>query len=129
LKADGIRSVAVGGDVIGAVITGDHNQVFIGRYERLRDMYLSPRETFARHDPSRFVGRQWLVHEVDEFLRREECGYFVLEADAGLGKSALLTELVRTRHYLHHFVRPGAASRVDAALQSMAAQLVLGDRQ
>jgi hypothetical protein len=118
------RSVAVGRDVIGTLITGDRNQVFIGRYERLRDYYLSPWETFARHDPDRFVGRKWLTDQVDEFLSRERCGYFVLEADAGLGKSAFLAELVRTRGYLHHFVRPGPASRVDTALRSLAAQLV-----
>src|SRR6476646_5124319 len=108
--AAGTRSVAVGRDVIGTLITGDRNQVFIGHYERLRDHYLSPRETFARHDPDRFVGRKWLTDQVDEFLAQEKCGYFVLEADAGLGKSAFLTELVRTRRYLHHFVRPGPAS-------------------
>ena len=86
--------------------------------------YLPPWDTFARHDPDRFVGRDWLTAQVDAFLTRERCGYFVLEADAGLGKSAFLAELVRRRGYLHHFVRPGAASRVDAALKSLAAQLV-----
>jgi hypothetical protein len=122
--AAGPRSVAVGGNVIGAIITGDHNQVFVGPYERLRDLYMSPRETFARHDPHRFVGREWLAAQFDAFLNQDRCGYFVLEADAGVGKSAFLAELVRTRRYLHHFVRPGTASRVDAALKSLAAQLV-----
>jgi hypothetical protein len=103
---------------------GDAGDVFVGRYQRLRDQYLPPWDIFARHDPHRFVGREWLSSQIDEFINHEQCGYFVLEADAGLGKSAFFTNLVRTRGYLHHFVQPGPASRVDAALKSLAAQLV-----
>ena len=40
-KAQGNRSIAIGGDVIRSIlITGDHNKVFVGDYERLRDAYI-----------------------------------------------------------------------------------------
>lgn len=99
--ADG--SVVVGRDVINSIInTGDHNQFFIGDYERLRDAYIEPWPVFERVNLSHFVGREWLLAEVDAFLRDHDRGYFILEAEAGLGKTAFLAWLVRQRGYIHH---------------------------
>jgi hypothetical protein len=125
--AAGERGVAVGRDVIGGIIsTGDHNQFFIGDYERLRDAYIEPWPVFERVDLTHFVGREWLLAEVDAFLHNHRRGYFILEADAGLGKTTFLAWLVKERGYIHHFVElaPGLEG-VGRGLKNLASQVVL----
>ena len=127
ISTQGDRSVVVGRDVINSIInTGDHNQFFIGDYERLRDAYIEPWSVFERVNLDRFVGREWLLDEVDDFLRDHDRGYFILEAEAGLGKTTFLAWLVRERGYIHHFTElaPGLEG-VGRGLKNLAAQLVL----
>jgi hypothetical protein len=50
-----------------------------------------------------------LTEQFDSFLAESSSGYFVLEAKAGLGKTALLAYLVKERGYIHHFVELGPA--------------------
>lgn len=84
----GNREVIIGRDVIHSIInTGDHNHFFIGDYERLRDAYIEPWSIFRKVDLHHFIGREWLLAEVDTFLQNHGCGYFILEAEAGLGKT------------------------------------------
>jgi len=125
--ATGGPSIVVGRDVSRSLLVlGDHNQIFTGIYESLRDAYIEPRSVFKRVDFDHFTGRDWLLQEVDAFLGNNDCGYFVLEAEAGLGKTAFLAWLVRKRGYIHHFVElaPGSAG-VGAGLKNLAAQLIL----
>ncbi len=82
ITASGDRSVAVGTVINSIINTGDHNRFFIGDYERLRDAYIEPWTVFERVNLARFVGREWLLAEVDAFLRDHDRGYFVLEAEA-----------------------------------------------
>ncbi len=126
-QASGLRSVAVGRDVIRSIIsTGDHARIFVGDYERLSDAYIEPWPVFERVQLDHFAGREWLVAEVDAFLREHDRGYFVLEAGAGLGKTTFLAWLTRERGFIHHFAElaPGI-NGTGRALKSIAAQLVL----
>jgi hypothetical protein len=128
VQAQGDRSVVVGRDVINSIInTGDHNRFFIGDYERLQDAYLEPGSVFERVNLEHFVGREWLLAEIDAFLRDHDRGYFILEAAAGLGKTTFLAWLTQERGYIHHFVDSGSGEgrRVNRSLLSLAAQLVL----
>jgi hypothetical protein len=113
---------AEGGSTIQNVV----QQVFVGDYERLRDAYIHPWPVFERVNLDRFVGREWLLAEVDAFLCDHDRGYFILEAEAGLGKTTFLAWLVRERGYIHHFTElaPGLDG-VGRGLKSLAAQLVL----
>ena len=117
----------VGGDVIHSIIVqGNHNRVFAGGYERLRDAYISPRDVFQRVKLDRFAGRDWLTAKVDDFLRDHDRGYFILEAEAGLGKSAFLTHLVEKRGFIHLFAEQARGQEgVAHGLKSLAAQLIL----
>ena len=127
LEVQGDRSVVVGRDAICSIInTGDHNQFFVGDYERFRDAYIEPWSVFGRVDLHHFVGRQWLLAEIDAFLHNNDCGYFILEADAGLGKTTFLAWLTRERKYIHHFIElaPGLEG-VGRGLKNLAAQVVL----
>jgi hypothetical protein len=123
--ASGPRSVATGGDISGLVFTGDiGGNVYIGEYERLEDVRQYADGLVAELDLPHFAGRGWLLEIIDEFLRSADRGYFVLEADAGLGKTAFCAWLARTRGYPQHFARlPGGADTA-AALKNLAAQLI-----
>ena len=110
----------------GSTIRGVVQQVFGGDYERLRDAYIHPWPVFERVNLDHFVGREWLLAEVDAFLRDHDRGYFILEAEAGLGKTTFLAWLVRERGYIHHFTElaPGLDG-IGRGLKNLAAQLVL----
>ena len=126
-KAQADRGAYVGRDVINSIIiTGDHNKFFSGDYESLRDAYIEPWSVFDRVDLSDFVQRPWLLEEVDTFLKQERSGYLIIEAPAGLGKTAFIAWLARERGYVHHFAElaPGLDG-VGRTLRSLAAQLVL----
>ena len=120
------------GDFIGRdkivhfLITGDYNKVFVGNYERLQDAYINPSSVFDRINLEHFTGREWLLAAVDRFLQAHDRGYFILEADAGLGKTAFLAWLAQHRRYIHHFseLTPGQEG-VGIALCNLAAQLSL----
>ncbi|MEZ4868835.1 MAG: effector-associated domain EAD1-containing protein [Caldilineaceae bacterium] len=121
------RAVITGRDVIGSLlITGDHNQVFIGNYQPLGKVYKEPWEVFERTSRLPFTGREWLLAEVDTFLHNHDRGYLILEANAGLGKTAFLVWLTKERGYIHHFceLTPGAEG-VSEGLKNLAAQLAL----
>ena len=65
------------------------------------------------------------MSRVDDFLTCYDRGVFVLEAEAGLGKTAFLAHLVRQRDYIHHFVELARGlDGVAPGLKSLAAQLV-----
>jgi hypothetical protein len=110
----------------GSTVQNVVQQVFVGDYERLRDAYIHPCSVFKRVNLDHFVGREWLLRELDAFLRDHDRGYFILEAKAGLGKTTFLAWLVRERGYIHHFTElaPGLDG-VGRALKNLAAQVVL----
>ena len=90
------------------------------------DAYLEPRRVYERLDLDRFTGRQWLVASIDDFLERQASGYFVLEAEAGMGKTALLARLARERRWLHHFVELARGYEgVPHGLRNLAVQLIV----
>lgn len=118
------RSILIGGNAINnLIVTGNRNKIFFGPYKPLRDAYIWPQSIFEQVDPERFVGREWLLKEVDDFLNKNTRGYFILEAAAGLGKTAFLAWLVKKRAYIHHFTEQ--EPRQEYALKSIAAQLML----
>lgn len=76
ITASGERSVAVGTTINSIFITGDHNRVFVGPYERLRDAYVEPWLVIERVNPAWLVGREWLLAEVVRFLRNHDRGTY-----------------------------------------------------
>jgi hypothetical protein len=119
-------SVAAGRDVVARLLaTGDRNTFFVGGYQRLDEAYVDPWSVFERVRLDRFTGREWLETQVDRFLHENDRGYFVLEAKAGVGKSAFMAHLVKERAWIHHFVElaPGEAGVVTAR-KNLAAQLM-----
>jgi hypothetical protein len=126
VSASGARSVAIGGDVIASlIVTGDNNQIFVGAFELLRDVYIAPLSVFTRVNLDQFVGRAWLDEGIDRFLAHNDKGYIILEAAAGLGKTTFMAHLVKERGWIHFFAEqaPGQEG-IGAAVRSLAAQLI-----
>jgi hypothetical protein len=98
--------------------------IFIGSFERLRDVCFDPAPLVRDLDLDRFTGREWLVAEIEHFIRTRPRGYVVIQAEAGVGKSALAAHLVGTRRWLHHFTRLPGGRSPEAARKSLAAQLI-----
>ena len=62
---------------------------------------------------------------MDAFLHGQDRGYFILEAAAGLGKTAFLAHLVKERGYIHLFAEQVRGQEgVAHGLRSLAAQLI-----
>jgi hypothetical protein len=126
VTASAAGSVAAGHDIINSlIITGDHAVVFRGEYEAIGQSYINHASVFARLDLDHFTGHEATIASIDSFLR-EPRGYIIVEGESGVGKSALLGWLARTRGYIHHFTEltPGPAG-LAPALKSLASQLVL----
>lgn len=121
--AIGNRSAAVGGNFIGQLITGNGNRVFLGDYENLSDAYIYPGPIFEQVNLHRFVGRKWLIDIIDNFIKDQDRGYIVLEADAGFGKTAFMAWLTRTRNCPHAFF--GLNPDGESQLRNLSSQIIL----
>ena len=126
IAAIGNHSIAAAGIVNSIITTGPNSPIFSGTYEKLRDAIILPLEVFDRVHINQFVGRDWLAEKIDSILRDNDRGYIVLEADAGLGKTAFLAWLIKERNYVHHFTElaPGQEG-IEKGLKNLAAQLIL----
>lgn len=73
-----------------------------------------------------FVGRRWLFDAIETFRREERHGYFKIVAEPGMGKTAIMAEMVRRHGWVHHFnVRRSSVIRPETFLSNVCAQLIL----
>lgn len=112
----------------GNVVVGG---VFAGPFARLRDRWLDPGPIFRDVQVERFTGREWLVDQVDRFIGTHGHGHVIVQADAGLGKTALAAWLAWKRDWPCHFTRLSNGRSGLIALSNLGAQLIarygLGD--
>ncbi|MGO1050163.1 hypothetical protein [Crossiella sp. CA198] len=75
-----------------------------------------------------FTGRGWLIEEIDEFIagcvRDRVGGHLLIEAEAGMGKTALATYLAFTRDYPTHVTRLPGGTAPETARTNLVAQLI-----
>lgn len=72
-----------------------------------------------------FVGREYVFSAIETFLNQEPNGYFIVQADPGVGKSAILARYVEQNHCLAHFnVRSQGINRATQFLESICTQLI-----
>jgi hypothetical protein len=75
----------------------------------------------------RFTGREQLRTDIDTAITALRRGYVVVQAEAGVGKTALAAHLVWTRHpAAFHFTWLPMGRSPERARRSLAAQLILG---
>ncbi len=121
--------VNVGGNITdGNVVVGNGNQVVINNYSHFHSAPANLRRSFDAliADKIRnFVGRRFVFDALDEFLNKQDSGYFVLRGVPGIGKSAFMAKLVNDRGYVHHFnIASQNIRSTHAFLENTCAQLI-----
>ena len=72
-----------------------------------------------------FVGREFVFEAIEDFFHKQPNGYFTIEADPGVGKSAILAEYVRRTGCVVHFnVRSQGINRAEEFLKCVCTQLI-----
>jgi hypothetical protein len=91
-------------------------------------LYLQSFDTFIEERRKGFQGRKYVFDALDGFLKdpQYESGYFVIQGDPGIGKSAVLAELIdREKLPLHHFnIAPAGRNSPQLFLRNICARLV-----
>ena len=98
--------------------------MFAGPFARLRDRWLDPAPIFRDVNVDSFKGREWLVDQLDGFIANRDHGHVIVQADAGLGKTALAAWLARERDWPCHFTRGSNGQIGLVALSNLGAQLI-----
>ncbi|HEV7669204.1 MAG TPA: CHAT domain-containing protein [Thermoanaerobaculia bacterium] len=76
-----------------------------------------------------FVGRTWVLSEIDRFLSETPHGVFLLQGEPGIGKSSVMAELVRRHGWVHHFnIRAQGLQSAADFLANVCAQLIAAYR-
>jgi bDLD-like protein len=97
---------------------------FEGKFAQLRSWWLNPKPVFDRVDVDQLFGREQLLDDINRFIRERDRGYILIEAAAGLGKTAVAAWLARTRHYICHFTDQPRGGESLIALRNIGAQLI-----
>jgi hypothetical protein len=73
-----------------------------------------------------FVGRRFVFDAVTTFTNTYPCGYYFIRGDPGIGKSALLAQMVKNNGYIHHFnMRSVGLNTTEQFLQNICAQVIV----
>src|SRR4028118_1250757 len=86
-------------------------------------------ETIIQDRTQDFIGRQFVFSAIAKFLQNNRKGYFVLEADPGVGKSSILAKLVLllNRRCVAHFnSQSQRIVRAEQFLENACLQLIRG---
>ena len=67
------------------------------------DRHIINFDTLIAEKINGFVGRQFVFDALDEFIKNNSSGYFIIRGVCGIGKTALVSKLVNDRGYIHHF--------------------------
>src|SRR5262249_23345463 len=75
-----------------------------------------------------FVGREYVFAAIDEAIGSDDfpSGYVVVQGEPGIGKTAIIGQLVKTRGYVHHFnVAPLGIRSPQSFLSNICAQIIV----
>jgi hypothetical protein len=88
------------------IVVGEHNHIYqyfqSPQQARLASKHIGYLPLIARKTEN-FVGRKFVFDALDEFLNKNESGYFLLFGEPGIGKTAAMAQIVKMRGYPHHF--------------------------
>ena len=86
-------------------------------------------ETLIAEKIQDFVGRKYVFAAIRDFLHKNPKGYFILEADPGVGKSAILAKLVEVwqgRCLTHFNIQAQGIIKPQQFLENICRQLIEG---
>src|SRR6266545_1395469 len=112
------RGIAIGSN------NAIYNYFLDGRYRPLAEHIIS--FDWLIDQAREFVGRAFLLDQLDAFLAQYAQGYIVLTGEPGIGKTAFLAWLVHERHYPHHFnIALQGIRSPEQFLENICAQLIM----
>ena len=93
---------------------------------QVRQMAVPPQfQSLIADKTEGFVGRKFVFDAIEECLQPKSSGYFIIEADPGVGKSAILAEYVRRTGCIAYFnVRSQGITSASEFLKSICTQLI-----
>ena len=89
------------------VVIGDDNTIY--QYFLAQDRYhfltakLYTFTTLIEEKTRGFIGRDFVFEALDTFLQKYDRGYFVVQGEPGIGKTAMISQLIKIRGHIHHF--------------------------
>jgi hypothetical protein len=87
-------------------VIGEHNRIY-NYFQAPQNRSIASKAihflALIERKTENFVGRQFVFDALDDFLSRNPSGYFVISGEPGIGKTALMAQLVKSRGYPHHF--------------------------
>jgi hypothetical protein len=99
---------------------------FTGGWRPLRAGYLDPADARTAILRKPFTGRTWLKREIDAFISNRDRGYFIVQADAGTGKTAFALWYSGLDQHPIHFTEYSKDARTTAsAVRNLAVQLIM----
>jgi hypothetical protein len=100
-------------------------RTFAGALPPLREQ-IRDYTRFIEEKTRSFVGRHFVFEAVRRFTESHPRGYFFIRGDPGIGKSALMAQMVKTNGYPHHFnIRGEGINKADIFLRNICAQLIV----
>ena len=101
-------------------------QKFLYSQETIRKAIFQDFSHYISLKTSGFTGRSHVMQQVQTFLDNElhESGYFFLQGDPGIGKTAIMAQLVLQNGYVHHFNIRSEINRTEDFLKNICAQLI-----
>jgi len=87
-------------------VIGEHNTIYqyfqVPEHSRVTSRHISFVSLIADKTEN-FVGRDFVFKAIKDFINTNKSGYFLIEGEPGIGKTAILAELVKREGYPHHF--------------------------
>ena len=81
-------------------------------------------QTLINDKTEGFVGRKYVFEEIADFLAKHRKGYFIIEGDPGIGKSAILAEYARRIGCVVHFNVQGQYETAEEFLKTLCTELL-----
>jgi WD40 repeat protein len=118
--AQGTGAVYVSGEVGGNITVN----IRAGRFERLAGSLQNHAKLYDLFKLSRFTGRDKPIAKIEKAIAEQRRGYILIRGPAGIGKSTLAAQLVRSNQCPFHFPRISGANP-ERARKNIAAQLIV----
>jgi hypothetical protein len=72
-----------------------------------------------------FVGRQFVFDSINQFITNSTGGYFIIEGDPGMGKSAIIAQFIKNQKCIAHFNnRATGVTNPATFLENVSTQLI-----